>query len=122
MIHLNQSDIYQEDESWSLQQRFSKFDDALHPTEIESSFILALKNGRYRSLDHIFTKHQRDCVTELATLVKTDPKLSLKWNVYLGLDLYLPTLLVWLIYREKARPDVKRRLAKPKGFLNLPFY
>jgi len=61
-------------------------------------------------------------MTELATKVKKNPVLNRKWNLYLGLDLYMPVLLIWCLLREKARPDVKRRLVKNKGFASLPYF
>ena len=61
-------------------------------------------------------------MTELVQLVKTDPKLSRKWDLYLGLDLYMPTMLIWLMTREKNRPDILRRLPKATGFTSLPLF
>ena len=81
----------------------------LYELDIESSFILALKNNRFRALDLIFTKHQRNCMAELLNLVNKDKILSRKWDMYLGLDLYMPTILVWLLVRERARADIKKR-------------
>ena len=60
-------------------------------------------------------------MTELAQLVKTDPVLNRKWNLYLGLDMYMPTLMVWLLMRERSRPDIKKRLTKATGFTTLPY-
>jgi len=48
-------------------------------------------------------------MAELLHLVKADATLSRKWDMYLGLDLYMPTLLVWLLTRERARVDIKKR-------------
>ena len=84
--------------------------DTKHP--IESSFLLALQYNRFRALDHIFTKHLKSCLTELATRVKTDQVLNRKWNLYQALDLYFPTLLIWTLMRERSRPDIKKRLNK----------
>ena len=89
---------------------------------LESSFMMALEHNRFKALDHIYTKHMVKCLPELVTRIKTDPVLNRKWNLYLGLDLYLPTMLVWLLLRERSKADVKRRLAKPKGFPSLPYF
>ena len=62
---------------------------------IDSSFILALKYKRYRLLDHIFSKFMSNCVGEL-TSVKADADLNIKWCSYVGIDSYLPLLLVWI--------------------------
>lgn len=92
---------------------------------VETSFMLALKESRYKALDYIFTKHMRKCMAELATVIKLDRQLNKKWNIYVGLDIYMPTLLVWLLLRERARPDVKKRLKNTtelRGFTSLPHF
>ena len=82
--------------------------------------MLALKRSRYRALDHIFTKFMRECLSELANVIKKDFALNRKWNIYVGMDMYMPTLLVWMLLRERSRPDIKRRLTQKKDFATLP--
>ncbi len=59
---------------------------------------------------------------ELAKSIKTDAILNRKWDLYLGIDMYMPSLYVWLLTRERARPDVKRRLVKPVGYTQLTYF
>lgn len=73
-------------------------------------------------MDQIFTDNMKACMTELATQVKKDPVLNHKWNCYLGMDMYMPTLAVWYLTHERARKDVKRRLTKHAGFVSMPYF
>jgi len=59
-VFSHSSDWIQEDESWSLTPKFNRSqleEAALLEIEIDSSFVTALKNHRFRALDLIFTKH-----------------------------------------------------------------
>lgn len=127
--YLTPEDRFIEDESWSLTPSVNIDNRSEYEKEfrqlIETSFMLSLKENRYRALDYIFSNHLRDCMAELATVIKTDASLNRKWNIYLGLDLYMPSILVYLILRERARTDIKKRLITSKevnGLASLPFY
>lgn len=122
--YIQAEDAFLEDQSWSSTPEFRKddlYDESLR-IPVETSFMLALKHNRFRALDHIFTANLKLCMTELATKIKKNPILNRKWNLYLGLDLYLPVLLIWCLLRENERPDVKKRLVKGKGFASLPYF
>ena len=59
-LHRDESII--EDESWSLTPSFNNLDAEIveeYRIPVDSSFMLSLKNSRYKALDHIFTEHVR---------------------------------------------------------------